>query len=125
MIRYSVIIRKLENGKFLLTYPDFKGMTSIAEKESAIEKLASSILQEKINELMENEVKIPKPMSAVEATKLLNHNLGEFITFVIIDGTNGKSIWEKQGKKENYKELKKELKHVKESLNHIVNKLKK
>ena len=115
MVRYAVIVRELEDGKFLLRFPDFEGMTAMAEKDTDIEELAAKTLQDKVEEVAKNKVILPEPISAVDATKLLNRDLGEYTTFVLIDGAEELS-WMEEGTKYTYKDLKKELKGVKDSV---------
>lgn len=43
--KYIAVIKQLENGKFSISFPDFEGITALAEKEESIEKVAKGILK--------------------------------------------------------------------------------
>lgn len=125
MTKYVVIVRRLENGKFMLRFPDFEGITSVAEKDETIEKLAYSVLLGKISEMKEAEVEIPKPMTGPDAAKLLKSDLGEFTTFIIINDEKTKKIKnrERAGININSENMKEQFGNVKEFSSSIKNKM--
>ena len=47
MVNYITIVRVLEDGKFLLSFPDFDGLTTIADSEEDIQNTAVSRLKNK------------------------------------------------------------------------------
>ncbi len=79
-LKFIAVVKQLENKKFLIKYPDFEGISSVAEKEESIEKVAAGILNTKIQELKDEKIEIPVPMGIVEVQKLLQE--GEFTVFV-------------------------------------------
>ena len=80
--KYIAVIKQLENGKFSISFPDFEGITALAEKEESIEKVAKGILKTKLHELKDENIEFPAPKSIVEVQKLLGE--GEFTTYVSI-----------------------------------------
>ncbi len=80
--KYIAVIKQLESGKFSISFPDFEGITALAEKEESIEKVAKGILKTKLQELKDENIEFPAPKSIVEVQKLLGE--GEFTTYVSI-----------------------------------------
>ena len=80
--KYIAVIKQLENGKFSISFPDFEGITALAEKEESIEKVAKGILKTKLQEFKDENIEFPAPKSIVEVQKLLGE--GEFTTYVSI-----------------------------------------
>lgn len=80
--KYIAVIKQLENGKFSISFPDFEGITALAEKEESIEKVAKGILKTKLQELKDENIEFPVPKSIVEVQKLLGE--GEFTTYVSV-----------------------------------------
>ena len=78
--KYIAVVKQLENQKFLIKFPDFEGVSSVAEKEESIEKVASGILNTKIQELKDEKIELPVPMGIVQVQKLLQE--GEFTIFI-------------------------------------------
>ena len=98
--KYIAIVKQLENKKFLIKFPDFEGISSVAEKEESIEKVAGGMLNTKIQELKDEKIELPVPMGIVQVQKLLQE--GEFTVFVspkniskpIIDKENLKNTFD-------------------------------
>ncbi len=98
--KYIAVVKQLENQKFLIKFPDFEGISSVAEKEESIEKVASGILNTKIQELKDEKIELPAPMGIVQVQKLLQE--GEFTIFIspkssskpIIDKENLKNTFD-------------------------------
>ena len=80
--KYIAVVKQLENGKFSISFPDFEGITALAEKEESIEKVAKGILKTKLQELKDENIELPAPKSIIEVQKLLGE--GEFTTYVSI-----------------------------------------
>lgn len=80
--KYVAVIKQLENGKFSISFPDFEGITALAEKEESIEKVAKGILKTKLQELKDENIEFPVPKSIIEVQKLLGE--GEFTTYVSV-----------------------------------------
>lgn len=78
--KYVAIVKQMENKKFSIKFPDFEGISSVAEKEESIEKVAVGMLNTKLQELREEKIEIPTPMGIVQVQKLLEE--GEFTIFV-------------------------------------------
>ena len=51
ILNYCIVVKQQENGKFLITYPDFEGISSVAETEKSIQDIAKSTLKLKYEEL--------------------------------------------------------------------------
>lgn len=85
-INYVVIAKQLENGKFLLTFPDFEGVSTTAETEESISSVASRTIKTKLSELKKAGIEIPEPLKIKDASAKLN--IGEFTTFVPITNFN-------------------------------------
>lgn len=98
MDRYIAIIKQLENKKFLIKFPDFEGVTGVAEKEESIDRVAKGILNTKLQELKYEKIEIPNPMSISEVQKMLAE--GEFTTFVF--AKEDKNILNKENLKETF-----------------------
>ena len=94
--KYIAVIKQLENGKFSISFPDFEGITALAEKEESIEKVAKGILKTKLQELKDENIEFPAPKSIVEVQKLLGE--GEFTTYVSISN-EAKAIINKENLK--------------------------
>lgn len=98
MEKYIAVIKQLENKKFLIKFPDFEGVSGIAEKEESIERVAKGILNIKLQELKYEKIEIPAPMGIGEVQKLLQD--GEFTTFVFTK--DEKNILNKDNLKETF-----------------------
>lgn len=96
MERYIAVVKQLENKKFLIKFPDFEGVSGIAEKEESIDRVAKGILNIKLQELKYEKIEIPAPMGIGEVQKLLQD--GEFTTFVFTQ--DEKNILNKDNLKE-------------------------
>ncbi|MCI6152068.1 MAG: hypothetical protein MR673_02950 [Fusobacterium perfoetens] len=81
--KYIAVIKQLENGKFLIKFPDFERITGLAEKEEGIEKVATGILKTKLQELKDENIEIPTAKEIVEIQKTLQE--GEFTTYITIN----------------------------------------
>lgn len=98
MDRYIAVVKQLENKKFLIKFPDFEGVTGIAEKEESIDRVAKGILNTKLQELRYEKLEIPSPMGIAEVQKTLEE--GEFTTFVF--AKEEKNILNKENLKETF-----------------------
>ena len=78
--KFIAVVKQLENKKFAIKFPDFEGISSVAEKEESIEKVASGMLRTKLQELKDEKLEIPVPMGIGEVQKLLKE--GEFTIFI-------------------------------------------
>lgn len=77
ILNYCIVVKQQENGKFLITYPDFEGISSVAETEKSIQDIAKSTLKLKYEELKKNNFEIKEPLKISELSK--NLKSGEFI----------------------------------------------
>lgn len=41
MTNYIIVMKALEDGKFLITFPDFEGLTATADSEENIQSVAT------------------------------------------------------------------------------------
>lgn len=81
-INYIAVLKQLESGKFLISFPDFEGITTTAETEESIQTAASGILKNKLAELKKANIEPPEPKKIAEVSKELKD--GEFTTYIII-----------------------------------------
>ena len=100
--KYIAVVKQLENKKFLIKFPDFEGISSVAEKEESIEKVAGGMLNTKIQELKDEKIELPVPMGIVQVQKLLQE--GEFTVFVSPKNIS-KSIIDKENLKNTFDTL--------------------
>ena len=81
-INYIAIVKELESGKFLISFPDFEGITTTAETEESIQDVAAGVIKTKLTELKQNKIKAPSPKRMTEVSKELKD--GEFIFSVLV-----------------------------------------
>lgn len=79
-------VKEMSNGKFLLSSPDFEGITMTSETEENISTVASNLIKAKINELKKNNLEIPEPKKIKEVLSTLSD--GEFTIFTTISSFN-------------------------------------
>ena len=46
-INYIAVVKQLESGKFLISFPDFEGITTTAETEESIQDVAAGVIKTK------------------------------------------------------------------------------
>lgn len=85
-INYVIIAKQLESGKFLLTFPDFEGVSTTAETEESISSVAAGTIKTKLSELKKAGLEIPEPLKMKDVAPKLNE--GEFTTFISITNFN-------------------------------------
>lgn len=81
-INYIAVVKQLESGKFLISFPDFEGLTATAETEESIQDVASGIIKTKLAELKKSDMEAPESKKITEVSKELKD--GEFTTYVAI-----------------------------------------
>ena len=81
-INYIAVVKQLESGKFLISFPDFEGTTTIAETEESIQDVASGVIKAKLAELKKANIEAPEPKKITEVSKELKD--GEFTTYVTV-----------------------------------------
>lgn len=81
-INYIAVVKQLESGKFLISFPDFEGITTTAETEESIQNVASGIIKTKLAELKKIDIEAPEPKKITEVSKELKD--GEFTTYVTV-----------------------------------------
>ncbi|WP_300393588.1 hypothetical protein [Fusobacterium sp.] len=81
--KFIVVVKQLENGKFAIRFPDFEGITALAEREEGIEKVALGTLKTKLQEIKDENIEIPTPKGIVEVQKTLTE--GEFTTYISVE----------------------------------------
>ena len=107
-INYIVLVKKLESGKFLISFPDFEGITTTAETEENIQNAALGVIKAKLAELKKANIEAPEPKKMMEVSKELKD--GEFTTYVAVKEsfdfkTTMTSLKDKESIKESAKEV--------------------
>lgn len=111
---YIIVIKQLESGKFLISFPDFEGITTTAETEENIQYIASEVIKVKLAELKKAGVELSEPKKIIKVSK--NLQAGEFTTYVsVTENTSAKNIKNNKPVKESFKPVK-ETRPVKQKL---------
>jgi len=105
---YIAIVKQLESGKFLITFPDFEGITATAETEESIQDVAVGVIKAKLAELKKANVEIAEPKKITEVSKDLKD--GEFTTYIAVKEmfdfkSTMTSLKDKEAVKETAKEM--------------------
>ena len=107
-INYIAIVKELESGKFLISFPDFEGITTTAETEESIQDVASGVIKAKLAELKKANIEAPEAKKITEVSKELKD--GEFTTYVAVkESFDFKSTMTNLKDKETVKETAKEM----------------
>ena len=80
MTNYIIVMKTLEDGKFLITFPDFEGLTAIADSEENIQSVATETIKTKLAELKKDNLVIPEAKKMKDVSSTLNE--GEFTTYI-------------------------------------------
>ena len=80
MTNYIIVMKALENGKFLISFPDFEGLTAMVDSEEKIQPVATEVIKNKLAELRKNNLDIPVAKKIKDIASTLNE--GEFSTYV-------------------------------------------
>lgn len=80
MTNYIIIIKALEDGNFFISFPDFEGLTAIADSEENIQSVATETIKAKLIELRKSNLVIPEAKKMKDVSSTLNE--GEFSTYV-------------------------------------------
>ena len=114
MTNYIIVMKALEDGKFLITFPDFEGLTATADSEENIQNIAAKTIKTKLAELKNSNIEAPEPKKIIEVSK--NLQAGEFTTYVsVTENTSAKNIKNNKPVKESFKPVK-ETRPVKQKL---------
>ena len=107
-INYIAVVKQLESGKFLVSFPDFEGITTTAETEESIQDVAIGVIKTKLAELKKANIEAPEPKKIVDVSKDLKD--GEFTTYVSVkESFDFKSTMTNLKDKESVKETAKEM----------------
>ena len=107
-INYIAVVKQLESGKFLVSFPDFEGITTTAETEESIQDVAAGVIKTKLAELKKANIEAPEPKKIVDVSNDLKD--GEFTTYVPIkESFDFKSTMTNLKDKESVKETAKEM----------------
>ncbi|AAL94911.1 HicB family protein [Fusobacterium nucleatum subsp. nucleatum ATCC 25586] len=107
-INYIAVVKQLESGKFLISFPDFEGITTTAETEESIQDVASGVIKAKLAELKKANIEAPEAKKITEVSKELKD--GEFTTYVAVkESFDFKSTMTNLKDKETVKETAKEM----------------
>ena len=80
MTNYIIVMKTLEDGKFLITFPDFEGLTATADSEESIQSVATETIKTKLAELKKDNLVIPEAKKMKDVSSTLNE--GEFTTYI-------------------------------------------
>ena len=80
MTNYIIVMKALEDGKFLITFPDFEGLTATANSEENIQSVATETIKTKLAELKKDNLVIPEAKKMKDVSSTLNE--GEFTTYI-------------------------------------------
>ena len=107
-INYIAVVKQLESGKFLVSFPDFEGITTTAETEESIQDIAAGVIKTKLAELKKANIEAPEPKKIIDVSKDLKD--GEFTTYVPVkESFDFKSTMTSLKDKESVKETAKEM----------------
>ena len=79
---YIAVAKQLEDNTILLSFPDFEGLTAIADSEDNIQTVAVKAIKTKLAELKNSNIEAPEPKKIIEVSK--NLQTGEFTTYVLV-----------------------------------------
>ena len=80
MTNYIIVVKALENSNFLISFPDFEGLTATVDSEEKIQSVATEVIKNKLTELRKNNLDIPEAKKMKDIASTLNE--GEFSTYV-------------------------------------------
>ena len=80
MTNYIIVVKALENSNFLISFPDFEGLTLTTDSEEKIQSVATEVIKNKLTELRKNNLDIPEAKKMKDIASTLNE--GEFSTYV-------------------------------------------
>ena len=80
MTNYIIVMKTLEDGTFLITFPDFEGLTATADSEENIQSVATETIKTKLAELKKDNLVIPEAKKMKDVSSTLNE--GEFTTYI-------------------------------------------
>ena len=107
-VNYIAVVKQLESGKFLISFPDFEGITTTAETEESIQDVAAGVIKTKLAELKKANIEAPEPKKIIDVSKDLKD--GEFTTYVPVkESFDFKSTMTSLKDKESVKETAKEM----------------
>ena len=80
MTNYIIVVKALENSNFLISFPDFEGLTVTTDSEEKIQTIATEVIKNKLAELRKNNLNVPVAKKMKDIASTLNE--GEFSTYV-------------------------------------------
>ena len=80
MTNYIIVVKALENSNFLISFPDFEGLTVTTDSEEKIQTVATEVIKNKLTELRKNNLDIPEAKKMKDIASTLNE--GEFSTYI-------------------------------------------
>ena len=80
MTNYIIVVKALENSNFLISFPDFEGLTATVDSEEKIQSVATEVIKNKLTELRKNNLDIPEAKKMKDISSTLNE--GEFSTYI-------------------------------------------
>ena len=80
MTNYIIVVKALENSNFLISFPDFEGLTATTDSEEKIQTVATEVIKNKLAELRKNNLNVPEAKKMKDISSTLNE--GEFSTYI-------------------------------------------
>ena len=80
MTNYIIVVKALENSNFLISFPDFEGLTATTDSEEKIQTVATEVIKNKLAELRKNNLNVPEAKKMKDIASTLNE--GEFSTYI-------------------------------------------
>ena len=80
MTNYIIVVKALENSNFLISFPDFEGLTATTDSEEKIQTVATEVIKNKLAELRKNNLNVPVAKKMKDISSTLNE--GEFPTYI-------------------------------------------
>ena len=80
MTNYIIVVKALENSNFLISFPDFEGLTVTTDSEEKIQTVATEVIKNKLAELRKNNLNVPVAKKMKDISSTLNE--GEFSTYI-------------------------------------------
>ena len=80
MTNYIIVVKALENSNFLISFPDFEGLTVTTDSEEKIQSVATEVIKNKLTELRKNNLNVPEAKKMKDIASTLNE--GEFSIYV-------------------------------------------
>lgn len=116
---YIVVVKALEDSSFLISFPDFEGLTVTTDSEENLQNVATEAIKSKLVELKKNNLAIPEAKKVSDVTNTLAE--GEFTIYVPVEEKNDfKAAVNNTKNKPNLKKENKALKNKENLVNNAI-----